>query len=144
MPSPATPQDLDLYQLWRSVGVLVGFQITVLGWRILREQKMSEAQGNKIWFPVADYMNIFSIAISMVSVFIVPMVGQTPRLRMWMLGMSLMLFTAFPFALVGHYEIFTPNVRHEATYFPRQERIVFSVTLFLLVGFSVWYWIAWW
>jgi hypothetical protein len=140
MVAPATPQDLSIYELWRSVGVLVGFQITVLGWRILREQKIAAAPGNKIWFPIADYLNIVSIAISMIFVFIVPIVAQIPRFRMWMLGTSLLLFTAFPFALVGHYEIFTPNVRHEATYCPCQERIVLIVTLVLLAAFSIWYW----
>src|SRR5215469_5748460 len=106
--NPMIPKELNIYELWRSVGVLAGFQITVLGWRITREQAFAR-EGKQIWFPVADYFNLASILLSMISVFVLPIVGQWPRLRMGLLLVPLLLFTAFPFALVGHYGIFTPN-----------------------------------
>lgn len=140
--NPMIPKELNIYELWRSVGVLVGFQITVLGWRITREQKVAR-DGKQIWFPVADYFNLASILLSMISVFVLPIVGQWPRLRMALLLLSLLLFTAFPFVLVGHYEIFTPNDKpEELTYWPRQEKIVTFIAAAVILGFLIWYWVS--
>lgn len=110
----------------------------------MREQKLA-GQNSTIWFPVADYLNIVSIAISMIFVFIVPIVIQLPRIRMWMLGTALLLFTAYPFALVGHYEIFRPKVRPtQPEYCPCQEWIVLVATGVLIVVFWIWYWAVFW
>jgi hypothetical protein len=137
--NPMSPQELNIYELWRSVGVLVGFQITVLGWRIAREQTFAKER-TQIRFPIADYFNLGSITISMISIFILPIVGEWPRLRMALLGVSFLLFTAFPFALVGHYEIFRPNDHPEAlTYWPRQEKIVTCIAAAVILAFLVWY-----
>jgi len=137
--NPVTPQELNIYELWRAIGILVGFQITVLGWRVAREQKRAETR-KEIWFPIADYLNVASIAISMLSVFIIPIVGDWPRLRLGLLGVSLLLFTASPFALIGHYGMFTPNKHpQDLRYWPYQEKVVTFITAVLIVVFVIWY-----
>jgi hypothetical protein len=130
MRPPETPQELNIYELWRAVGVIVSLQITILGWRISREQRLSEKDRERAhqalqqfqpgqetsrpeqeekqlpphqsqkptnnWFPIADYLNVLSIAISIIFVFVIPILTPlTPfllKLRLGMLGVLVIIF----------------------------------------------------
>jgi hypothetical protein len=53
--------EITLDALWRSAGVLAGFQVTAFTLRIKREMDM-EQEGETGWFPLADMLNLVSFA----------------------------------------------------------------------------------
>jgi hypothetical protein len=72
----------------------------------------TEQSGPDIWFPIADYLNLLSFGFTIVFVFLVPMTkNYVPSISFLMFGIALILFAAYPFALVGHYQIFVRRKR---------------------------------
>src|SRR5437868_1366177 len=63
--------EIDLATLWTAAGVLAGLQVTGFSFRVNREIKMAQG-GDVTWFPPADIVNVVSLGITLVGVFIVP------------------------------------------------------------------------
>jgi hypothetical protein len=116
---------LELVQLWTAAGVLIGFQISSFGWRISREAEVDEAVST--WLPPADIINLISMMITALGVFILPILGLiTAELSQIAFGFAMLLFVSYPFALAGHYDMFHKGPR-SFEYFPRQEKIVIAI-----------------
>jgi len=114
---------VDVGTLWGAAGVLVGFQITALTLRISREISVG-ASGDLTWLPVADYLNLLSLSITLIGVFVLPVldvIGQTAASRLF--GLAALLLVGYALALAAHYEMYNPRTARSMTYFPLQERV---------------------
>jgi len=130
------PQELNIYELWRSVGVWWDFK-SLSGWRIAREQTFA-LEGK----PNGFHRRLFqlgSIAISMISIFILPIVWRVAASTHGVVGSIFLAVHSVSFALVGHYEIFTPMtiLKHSILGRVREDRHLYNAAVIL--GFLVWY-----
>ncbi len=109
--------------LWGAAGIIVGFQVTAFTLRINREIAVARS-GDNTWFPVADYLNMLSLAVTLIGVFALPaldIIDQEAASRLF--GLSGLFLLGYAFALAGHYEMYRPGAR-TMRYFPTQERAV--------------------
>jgi hypothetical protein len=60
---------VDLGALWTAGGVLAGLQITAFTLRITREIAVGR-EGDITWLPLADVLNLLSLLVTMLGVFI--------------------------------------------------------------------------
>lgn len=126
---------LELVQLWTVAGVLIGFQISSFGWRISREADVDEAVST--WLPPADIINLFSMMITALGVFILPILGLIgTELSQLAFGFAMLLFVSYPFALAGHYDMFNKGPR-SFEYFPRQEKIVVAIIAIAAAAYAI-------
>ncbi|KOG82234.1 hypothetical protein ADK78_03155 [Kitasatospora aureofaciens] len=104
-----------------------GFQVTGFALRINREIDVS-GKGDITWLPPADILNLLSIVITMLGVFIAPVLDiGSSTLPVKAFGLAVLLLAGYPFALAGHYDMFNSRTHRSWTYFPGQERIALSV-----------------
>lgn len=120
----------NLLTLWRVAVVILGFQIGALTYRITREREFA-AKDEDTWFPFADKLNLASILVNIIGVFLLPIFGVTTLNPKGALALALMLFGAYGFALAGHYELFFRNW-DKLKYFPPQEQVVVSAAVVLV------------
>jgi hypothetical protein len=131
--------EITLANVWSAAGVIVGFQVAAFTLRINREVAVRERRG-QTWLPVADYVNLASLAITLVGVFVAPIIGlykEIPAARA--LGLALVLLACYPFAVAGHYELLTfkhPKIDpKDPDYFPRHEKVAIAITLFAILAY---------
>lgn len=105
-----TDAGLDFGTLWGAAGVIAGFSVTVLIFRIGRETEM-RARGEPYWFPPADFLLLGSLAVVLVGVFVLPVLGAGLAFGQYALGWAFLLLAGYPFAIVGHYDILFGEVR---------------------------------
>jgi hypothetical protein len=116
---------------------LAGLQITAFALRINREVAVG-AQGDITWLPLADFVNLISLVVTMLGVFIAPVLGLGgATFPMKAFGLAVLLLAGYPFALAGHYEMFNPRTPRTMTYCPRQERVVLTVVAVAVVSYVV-------
>lgn len=128
--------DIKLEHIWTASAFLIALQIGAFTWRINREIKIGE-KGGINWMPWADIINLLAVVVALLGVFILPLTGlksfKIPKIA---LGLSIILFTGYPFALAGHYELFTKGKR-SMKYFPKQEGIAIIITLAAAILFLI-------
>jgi hypothetical protein len=131
--------DIKIEHIWTASGFLIALQIGAFTWRINREIKISEKKDIN-WLPWADIINLLSLLTAFLGVFVLPLLGlESSKIPRIALGLSIILFAGYPFALAGHYELFTKGGR-SMVYFPGQEKVAVFITLgtailFLLLSF---------
>ncbi len=129
--------NIQLSDVWVAAGVLLGFQITSFAWRLSREVKVGES-GDLTWLPPADLLNLASMLVTAIGVFALPILGlSTPDLMKDAFGLALLLFVGYPFALAGHYELYSRGTKRSYLYFPRQERVVVAAVVILTAAFAI-------
>lgn len=131
--------EIELSDIWTVAGFLIGLQIAAFTWRVSREIALAERKEIN-WLPPADIMNLISLLITFLGVFALPIAGventYLPRLA---LGLSIILFAGYPFALAGHYDLYTKG-RRSYDYVTRQEKLAILVTIiaaFMFLVFSI-------
>lgn len=106
--------------LLQAVGVILGFQITAFSWRISRELKIrGKAKINamvEIGMTPSDWLSIVSIVLNVLAILALTIVGSFAAATA-IFSASLVLFGAYPFAVLGHYDMFTRK-RRSATFQP--------------------------
>ncbi len=102
-------------------------------WRVSREITVSE-RGGVTWLPPSDIMNLVSMLVLIFGVFLPPTVGITSDIPQVALGLSFVLFAGYPFALAGHYDLYTKGPR-SYKYVTRQEIIAIIVTVIVGVAY---------
>lgn len=128
--------ELDIGYIWAASGFLVTLQLGAFTWRVNREIKMSE-KGDINWLPLADILNLIALIVILGGVFILPLLGtKNMKLSQIALGVSIIFFAGYPFALAGHYELFSKGKR-SMKYFPAQERIVIIITILSSILFLI-------
>ena len=133
---------MELKDVWTTAAVLIGFQLTGFTWRLAREMEVARAGGIN-WVPPADYLNLVSLVITALGVFVLPITGfASARTAECALGLSAILFVGYPFALLGHYNLlFNRGTRLPGKFTTSQELTVIAVTVLVgIVYLSVrWY-----
>ena len=126
--------------LWTVASVLAGFQLAAVGFRINRELRMEE-RDERTWLTLADGFVGLSLLVLVFGVFASTLFGTADaNLAGRLLGLSLVLFVAAGFVLVGHYNLYCEWCKED-----RRERVtaqewvavVFAVMM--LGGYGVWW-----
>lgn len=128
--------ELSYGEILAAAGVLLGFQITSFTWRISREVNIGES--DPTWLPVADMLNLASMLVVVIGVFVLPILNVA-NLRFMKLafGLALLLFIGYPFALAGHYDMYNRKTTRSVKYFPFQEKVVAVCVLSAIVAYLV-------
>ncbi|MBL7809285.1 MAG: hypothetical protein JNN28_15805 [Saprospiraceae bacterium] len=116
-------------ELLQIAGILIGFQITIFTFRMTRELTLKR---KKRWFPLPDFINLLSVLITVIFVFLYPLKNmETFDLKTCqkLFGFAILLFIIYPFALIGHYEFFTKSSKRikDQKYLTSQELIVMII-----------------
>jgi hypothetical protein len=129
--------DIQLADIWTAAGVLIGFQVTSFVWRVSREVEVGK-KGYITWLPPADILNLLSMVVVVVGVFILPILDLADLNSIKLsFGLAVLLFISYPFALAGHYDMYNNKTPRTFLYFPTQEKIVIAITTFLVILFIV-------
>jgi len=132
--------EINLSDIWTVAGFLIGLQFAAFTWRVSREIAVAE-RGDINWLPPADIMNLIAMVITFLGVFVLPIVGiENPNIPRLALVLSIVLFAGYPFALAGHYDLYTKGPRSYA-YATKHEKIAVLVTIvvaIMLLGLSLW------
>jgi hypothetical protein len=106
-----TPVIIQPRDIWTAAGVLLGFQVTSFIWRIDREVKMGAA-GEQTWLVPSDFVNIISMIVTVVGVFVLPILGvANATFLKYALGLAALLFIGHAFARAGHYGLYSYPLR---------------------------------
>ena len=137
--------------VWTAAGIVVAFAVNVIVFRIGREAKLRLETG-VWWLPRADFVLLLALAVTLIGVFVLPVLGVGLPFARYALGLAFVLLAGYPFALAGHYEILRgkppdevkvkvvryvqernrqkpqgPDDPYEATYLPDQEKTTLKV-----------------
>jgi heme/copper-type cytochrome/quinol oxidase subunit 2 len=121
--------EISLEHVWAAAAFLIVLESGAFTWRVTREVGMAD-RGEVNWLPPADVMNLVAMVVAWLGVFVSPIVGfRNAKIPPVALGLSIVLFAGYPFALAGHYELWTKGPRScPAVYCSTQEIIAISFT----------------
>lgn len=125
---------MTLESLWIPTGVLLGFQMTLLTWR-LQEEKKTAKEGDVTWLTPSDYVNLLGMFVFVLGVYVFPILEVvTLAYAKIFFGLGAFLFIGQAMGTAGHYQLFNLKVR-DPIWFPLQEK----VTLIIFLGLSLVY-----
>jgi hypothetical protein len=127
--------DIQPKDIWIAAGVLLGFQVASFAARINREIAVGE-QKDKTWLPPSDMLNLFSMVVLVVGVFLLPVLGFEGFMT-YAFGLAMLLFVGFAFGLAGHYDMYNKNSVRSYHYFPYQEKIVIIIIAALAITYVI-------
>ena len=144
--------------IWTAAGVLLGFQVTSFIWRIDREVKLRD-EGVQTWLTPSDIMNLISMIVVVVGVFVLPILGLANSTFLKdSFGLAAFLFIGHAFARAGHYSLYEypldalrdtflkilgktkggpPSDQQESAYFPRQEKVVVAIITIMAFAYVI-------
>lgn len=132
--------EIELSDIWITAIFLIGLQIAAFTWRVSREIAVAE-RGDINWLPPADIMNLIAMVVAFLGVFALQIGGiENPNVPRLALGLSIILFAGYPFALAGHYDPYTKGPR-SYDYATKQEITAVLVTIVAAIMFlclSIW------
>ena len=129
--------DVQLANIWVAAGIILGFEVTWFTWRISREVKMA-GKRERTWLPPADIVNLIAMVVIAIGVFILPILGLIDiDLVKRLFALAVLIFVGYPFALAGHYQLFSAKRKEKQTRCSFQERIVLLVIAALTVIYIV-------
>jgi hypothetical protein len=98
--------EVKIGMLWVAAGVLIGLQTTAFSARATREIRVGD-RGDLTWLPPADMLNLASLVVTAVGVFVLPVlrIGSSALPRE-ALGLGVVLAVGYPFGLAGHYDMY--------------------------------------
>jgi len=96
--------------------------------------------GEATWLPLADWINLASLTVTLLGVFAAPVLGL---FGLWgatrAFGWAVLLLTGWPLAVAGHYELFHRRPRtRPAPYVTHEEWAVVAI----VTAASVAYWVV--
>jgi hypothetical protein len=98
-------------------------------------------RGNKtilLGSPPADILNLFSMAVLVVGIFILPVLGfEDQEFMKQAFGFAMLLYLGYAFALAGHYALYNKDSRRFDRYFPQQERVVIAIIAVLAMTYVI-------
>ena len=135
--------ELEIKELWTAGGILLGFQLTSFHFRLSRELKFRD-EGDVTWLPWADLFSLISMLIMVLCIFLLPILGIGLTFAVNAFGVSLILFAGYPFALAGHYELFTSKDKkgRKGGHCPFEEKVVLVVTVIVLCLYEAAYFLS--
>ena len=131
--------NFDASDLWTAAGILLGFQVNAVRWRISREISMEAENDAIIWLPLHDYLNLASILVISIGVFALPLIGLVGLdfLRISFV-VGVILLCGYVFAAFGHYKLYMH--KKPRSWCPLQEAIPIIVALLMIFVFLLIYW----
>lgn len=132
--------EFQIAQIWTAAGVMLGFQVSAFAWRIQQESQVAD-NGQISWIPPADYLNLAAMLVTVLGVFVAPVIGiATSDTAKMAFGLGAILFAGHSFALAAHYELFNHKTTRSYDYFPPQERVAIIVVTIMAVAYLLlWY-----
>ncbi len=135
---------LQLSQIWTSAGVLAGFQLIALSWRIQREVKM-ELLRERTWITIADYIAVVSLLMLALGVFAAPVLNiYSVSIAVKVFGAALVVFVSHPIILLGHYNLYCSWDKYDELGKPKprppitnQEKVASVACAFLFLIYAV-------
>jgi hypothetical protein len=121
--------------IWIAAGVLLGVQVLFFNTRINREIAVGE-KGDITWLPPSDILNLLSMVVLIVGIFILPIFGFDQSFPIYAFGLAMLLFMGCLFGLAGHYDMYTKTER-SYDFFPCQEKIVIAVIDVLAITYII-------
>ncbi|HUW14430.1 MAG TPA: hypothetical protein VM537_32200 [Anaerolineae bacterium] len=119
--------DIGISDVWRGAAFVIAIQMAAFAWRVSREVAVAD-RGDVTWLPPADIMNLVAIVVAFLGVFVLPVLGiGSSTVAALALGLSIVLFVGYPFAIAGHYDLFERGPRSWAPA-PRQEKLAIAAT----------------
>ena len=127
-------EGVKLWNLWAVAGVVAGFQVVALRWRIKRELRMEEHK-ETVWFPYVDWMLLISFIGLLIFVFILPTLTTiSVECVARFLAVCMIPLGVYPVGLIGHYQLFSKRKgRIGRDQFPKEEKWVLGVGVLLTV-----------
>src|SRR5258708_1564071 len=98
--------------LWVPTGLLLGFQMTSLKWRIEREVGISDKAPDNRTTPTftylvpSDYVSIAGMLFFVIGVILMPISGWIPLFAPVAFGVGAILFVGQLLGLAGHYDLY--------------------------------------
>ena len=127
----------DLKDLWTPAGLLLGFQVTLFKWRLEREAAVGD-KGDIPWLVPADYVSLAGMLVFVFGVVLLPLSGLLPiNGARWAFGLGVLLFVGQALGLAGHYQLFNRSQKRQFVWFPGQEKIVVTLTIFIALFYTV-------
>jgi hypothetical protein len=96
------------------------------------------ATGDLTWLPIADCINMLSLALTLIGVFVLPVlhaIGAETASKIF--GLAVLLLVGYAFSLAGHYEMYNPTSARSMAYFPLQEQLVVGVVAIAAASYVV-------
>jgi hypothetical protein len=91
--------------------VLLALQFAAFGWRIAREIKVGD-ENRRTWFPVSDYLNIFSMFTLVLVAIVLPLANhQNPQAIRLFIAIAATLIAFHPINVAAHYRLFAKGGR---------------------------------
>jgi hypothetical protein len=124
---------------------ILALQFVAFGWRINREIPVGDA-GRKTWFPIPDFINIFSMLCVVSFCVVVPLKsGHFEGISRVVLAAAFVLIAFHPICMAGHYRLFSTQGRHiykmrgqDYPYCTGSEAVLVVVAV-LLAAVGAWY-----
>ena len=111
---------LEPATVWTAAGVLLSVQSAATAWRAAaKSEEPPQHPRDPLWLPCAEMLNLFSIAVCVVGVFVVPLLAQSRQAAESGFCVYVLLHGGVPLAYLGHYEAFAARDRTGA-YCPPQ------------------------
>lgn len=131
----------EITTFWQVAGVLLGFQVTAFTFRLNRELQFEDRRER--WFPLADCLNLLSMLITVLFVFLIPIVNRTnfdiDNCYIGF-GIAMILFVFYPIALVFHYDLHKKNKVEGQKYATRAEKITTIIALIVSIIYLYYAW----
>lgn len=130
---------IELKDLWTPVGLLLGFQMTILMWRIQQEEAV-RAKGDIPWLIPSDYLSILGMLVFVVGTMLLPLAGVVcQKTAETFFGLGALLFVGQLLGVAGHYQLFNLSSPSVPQWLPLQEKVVLFI---VLVAGAVYLWLA--
>lgn len=127
--------------LWSPAIMLLGFQLTLLAFRLSRDQRLG-SEGKPVYLPLAEWLNLGSMLLTVFGVLVPSLLGlSNPRFAKYVFAMALALLGGYPLAVSSHYDLFAAN---PATTAPEKRAVKITVAValgFLVLGLLKHYWV---
>ena len=126
---------LALKDLWIPAGLLLGFQVTLLKWRIEEENKVGSA-GSIPWLTPSDYAGLAGIVTLVFGTVLLPTISLLDtRAATIAFGVGTILFVGQFVGTIAHYQMFNRRKKRTFVFLPFQELIVLIAMALALVSY---------
>jgi hypothetical protein len=109
------------------VSALLALQFVVIGWRISREIEMGD-KGRRTWLLLPDLVNMPLMLAVVICCIVLPIkTGGFAMISRAVLAAGYMFICFTPFAIAGHYRLFSKASRGSASLWATEQEIFFVV-----------------
>jgi hypothetical protein len=121
------------------VSALLALQFVVIGWRISREIEMGD-RGRRTWLLLPDVVNMPLMLAVVVCCIVLPVKnGEFALISRAVLAAGYMFICFTPFAIAGHYRLFSTASRGRPTLWATGQEIFFVVLGLLATAGAVYF-----